>query len=29
MHTAVYKIDKQQVPTVQPRELYSVSLNNL
>ena len=29
MHTTVYKIDKQQGPTVQHRELYSVFCNNL
>ena len=29
IHTTVYKIDKQQGPTVQHRELYSISYNNL
>ena len=28
-HTTIYKIDKQQGPTVQHRELYSISCNNL
>ena len=28
-HRAIYKRDKQQGPTVQHRELYSVSSNNL
>ena len=28
IHTTIYKIDKQQRPTVQHRELYSVSYNN-
>ena len=29
IQTTIYKIDKQQGPTVQHRELYSVSFNNL
>ena len=29
IHTAIYKINKQQGPTVWHRELYSVSCNNL
>ena len=29
VHTGIYQIDKQQGPTVQHRELYSVSYNNL
>ena len=29
IHKYIYKIDKQQDPTVQPRELYSISYNNL
>ena len=28
-HTIIYKIDNQQGPTVQHRELYSVSCDNL
>ena len=28
-HTTIYKIDKQQGPTVQHRELYSISCNKL
>ena len=28
-HTTVYKIDNQQGPTVQHRELYSITCNNL
>ena len=29
IHTTVYKIGKQQGPTVEHRELYSISCNNL
>ena len=29
IHTTVYKIDKQQGPTVQRGELYLISCNNL
>ena len=29
IYTTMYKIDKQQGPIVQHRELYSVSCNNL
>ena len=29
MHTTIYKIDNQQGPTVQHRELYSILCNNL
>ena len=29
IHTTIYKIDNQQGPTVQHRELYPVSCNNL
>ena len=29
IQTTIYKIDKQQGPTVQHRELYSISCNNL
>ena len=29
VHTTIYKIDKQQEPTVQHRELYSILSNNL
>ena len=29
IHTTIYKIDKQQGPIVQHRELYSISCNNL
>ena len=29
IHTTMYKIDNQQGPTVEHRELYSVSCNNL
>ena len=29
IHTTIYKIDKKQGPTVQHRELYSISCNNL
>ena len=29
IHTTIYKIDKQQGPTVQHNELYSISCNNL
>ena len=29
MHTTVYKIDKQQGPTVPHKDLYSLSCNNL
>ena len=29
IQTTIYKIDKQQGPTVQHRELYSVPRNNL
>ena len=29
MHTTVYKISKQQGPTVEHRELYIISCNNL
>ena len=28
-HTAIYKIDNQQGPAIQHRELYSISYNNL
>ena len=28
-HTAIYKIDKQQRPTEQQRDLYSIFCNNL
>ena len=28
IHPTIYKIDKQQGPTVQQRELYSISCNN-
>ena len=29
IHTTIYKIDNQQGPTVQHKELYSVLCNNL
>ena len=29
IHTTAYKIDNQQGPTVQHRELYSIPCNNL
>ena len=29
IHTTIYKIDNQQGPTVQHRELYSIFCNNL
>ena len=29
IHTTIYKIDKHQGPTVQHRELYSISYNKL
>ena len=29
IHTTIYKVDKQQGPTVQYRELYSISYNKL
>ena len=29
LYTLIYKVDKQQGPTVQHRELYSVPSNNL
>ena len=29
IHTTIYKIGKQQGPTEQHRELYSISYNNL
>ena len=29
MHTTVYEIDKHQEPTIQDRELYSISYNKL
>ena len=29
IHTTVYKIDKEQGPTVEHRQLYSVSCNGL
>ena len=29
IHTTIYKIDKQQGPTVWHRELYSISCNKL
>ena len=29
IHTTIYEIDNQQGPTVQHRELYSISCNNL
>ena len=28
-HTTIYKIDNQQEPTIQYRELYSIVYNNL
>ena len=29
IQTTIYKIDKQQGPTVQHKELYTISCNNL
>ena len=29
LYTSMYKINKQQAPTVQHRELYSIPCNNL